>query len=190
MAKGKGKTTKIVAAAAPAGAIAEAYTRMVVKNRVLERLLHLYGLNAGAERIREEILDTALDAMPAEAASFVSVDREAGKLRFDAVRGPVAARLQGLEIEIGTGLVGACADSHKTITVSDVRKDRRHAAEIDEALGFATRSLVAVPVLHGGEIHGVIELVNRTGGDLFTRHDIEVLERVARTAGALLALGE
>lgn len=189
MAKGKGKTAKL-APAAPEGPIAEAYTRMVVKNRVLERLLHLYGLKAGADRIREEILDTALDAMPAEAASFVSVDPAAAKMRFDAVRGPVAARLKGLELDMGTGLVGACAESRKTITVSDVRKDRRHAAEIDEALGFETRSLIAVPVLHGGEVYGIIELVNRTGGDLFTRHDIEVLERVARTAGALLALGE
>jgi Nif-specific regulatory protein len=70
--------------------------------------------------------------------------------------------------------------------VSDVASDPRHAAAFTQALGFETRSLLAVPVLHQDRVLGVIELVNKTGSNQFQRHEIELVERIGRTAGDLL----
>ncbi len=70
--------------------------------------------------------------------------------------------------------------------MSDVANDPRHAAAITKALGFETRSLLAVPVVHQDRALGVIELVNKTGSNAFQRHEVELVERIGRTAGDLL----
>ena len=48
------------------------------------------------------------------------------------------------------------------------------------------RSLLAVPLVHQDKVLGVIELVNKTGSNEFQRHEVELVERVGRTAGDLL----
>ncbi|HVE39223.1 MAG TPA: GAF domain-containing protein, partial [Planctomycetota bacterium] len=80
----------------------------------------------------------------------------------------------------------ACAQDARTLPVSDVANDPRHAAAFTKALGFETRSLLAVPLVHQTKVLGVIELVNKTGSNEFQRHEVELVERVGRTAGDLL----
>ena len=70
--------------------------------------------------------------------------------------------------------------------MSDVAHDARHAAAITKALGFETRSILAVPILHQDRVLGVIELVNKLGSNEFQRHELELVERIGRTAGDLL----
>lgn len=165
----------------------ESAARLSVRNRVLDRLLCLFGSQAGPERLQADLLDTAMEAVPCEASSYF-VRNPRGDLTVTAARGRVSGQLVGLKLKKGQGLAGACAHDARTIAVSDVARDRRHAAQVAKALGFETRSLLAVPVTHGGEVSGVIEIVNKTGGDEFQRHEVELLERIGRTAGDLFAL--
>ena len=129
-----------------------------------------------------------MDTVPSEAGSLIQTRNKKGDLVFVAARGPVGDKIVGIKMKAGQGLVGASARDRRVITVSDVKSDPRHAAEISKKLGFETRSLLAAPIVHDGRCTGVIELVNRKGGDEFQRHEIELLARVARTAGAMLAL--
>jgi Nif-specific regulatory protein len=93
----------------------------------------------------------------------------------------------GLKLKKGQGIAGACAQDARTLPVSDVGRDPRHAASITKALGFETRSILAVPIVHDERVLGVIELVNKLGSNEFQRHELELVERVGRTAGDLLA---
>ena len=93
-----------------------------------------------------------------------------------------------MTLPCGQGLAGAAAEDGRAIAVSDVARDSRHAREFSRQLGFDARSLLAVPLLNHSEVLGVIELVNRRGGDVFARHEIEAVERVARAAGTLFRL--
>lgn len=170
------------------GAIADALTRVQVKSATLERLLHLFSDLTNSKRILDEIVNISADAIPCEAASLLLVDAEGEFLTFVAARGPVADRIKGMKLGAGRGIGGACAADRRTIAVSNVAADPRYAEEVSRKLGFQTRSLLAVPILHKGDILGVIEIVNKRDGDDFPRHEIELLERVARTAGTLLKL--
>jgi GAF domain-containing protein len=165
----------------------ESAAKLSVKNRVLECLLGLVGHDGPVERLHRDLLDTAMEAVPCEASSYF-VRHARGDLVVSAACGRVSEQLLGLRLRKGQGLAGACAEDARVIAVSDVARDPRHAAEIARALGFETRSLVAVPVQHGGVVYGVIELVNKSEGNEFQRHEIELLERIGRTAGDLLAL--
>ncbi|MBV8879463.1 MAG: GAF domain-containing protein, partial [Planctomycetaceae bacterium] len=123
---------------------------------------------------------------PCEASSVFRADRK-GNLTLVAARGRVADKVVGLKLKKGQGIAGACAQDRRTLPVSDVANDPRHAASITKALGFETRSILAVPIVHGDKALGVIELVNKVGSNEFQRHELELVERVGRTAGDLLS---
>ena len=159
--------------------------RLSVKNQVLERLLCLFSGPTLVDRLHNDILDIAMVAVPCEASSVFRRDKKGG-LTLVAARGRVAEKVIGLKLKRGQGIAGACAEDARTLPVSDVASDRRHAAAFTKALGFETRSLLAVPVLHQDRVFGVIELVNKTGSNQFQRHEVELVERIGRTAGDLL----
>lgn len=159
--------------------------RLSVKNQVLERLLCLFSGSGGEARLHNDLLDIAMLALPCEASSIFRTDKK-GNLTLVAARGRVAEKVIGLKLKKGQGIAGACAQDGRFIPVSDVASDPRHAAAITKALGFETRSLLAAPLLHQDRVLGVIELVNKTGSNEFQRHEIELVERIGRTAGDLL----
>ena len=165
----------------------ETVARVSLKARVLERLLCMVGSEAPPERIWNDILDRAMEAVPCEASSFFTADAKGG-LTIVAARGRVSEKILGLKLPPGKGIAGACLLDRRTIAVSDVSRDPRHAAQLAQALGFETRSVLATPVLHDGAALGVLEVINKAGADEFPRHEVELLERIARTAGDLLSL--
>ena len=165
----------------------ETVARISLKAKILERLLCMVGSGVPVERVWSDILDASMEAVPCEASSFFLADASGG-LKIVAARGRVSDKVIGLKLKRGSGLAGACLLDRRTIAVSDVTRDPRFAAQFAQALGFATRSLLAIPVLHDGRALGVVELVNKSGGDEFPRHEVELLERIGRTAGDLLAM--
>jgi Nif-specific regulatory protein len=160
--------------------------RLSLKNTILERLLCLFSGPLEAGRIYEDVLDISMQAIPCEASSFFAASPK-GELTIVAARGSVSGKLRGLKLKKGQGLAGASVADRRLIAVSDVANDPRHAAAFARALGFETRSLVAAPVLHDGKALGVVELVNKAGSNEFQRHELELVERITRTAGDLLA---
>jgi Nif-specific regulatory protein len=159
--------------------------RLSLKNRVLERLLCLFSGPLVAQRLFDDLLDISMEAIPSEASSLF-LKGPKGELTIVAARGTVSSALKGLKLRKGQGLGGASLQDRRLIAVSDVANDPRHAASFARALGFETRSLVAAPVLHDGKALGVIELVNKIGSNDFQRHELELVERISRTAGDLL----
>jgi len=159
--------------------------RLSIKNQVLERLLCLFSGPPDPVRLQNDILDVAMVALPCEASSVFRTDRK-GNLTLVAARGRIAEKVLGLKLKKGQGIAGACAQDARALPVSDVAQDPRHAESITKALGFETRSLLAVPMVHDGRVLGVIELVNKLGSNEFQRHEVELVERVGRTAGDLL----
>lgn len=176
---------------APAGSfetsryLMDSAARLSIKNQVLERLLCLFSGPVVPDRLHNDILDISMTALPCEASSVFRVEKK-GNLTLVAARGRVAEKVIGLKLKKGQGIAGACAQDGRTLPVSEVASDPRHAAAFTKALGFETRSLLAVPIVHQDRVLGVIELVNKTGSNQFQRHEVELVERVGRTAGDLL----
>jgi Nif-specific regulatory protein len=72
-----------------------------------------------------------------------------------------------------------------------VRLDPRFFARVDEAFGFNTRSLVAVPlVLDDGRVLGVIEALNKVSDREFTQDDLGLLLVVAQLAATAMRRAE
>ena len=166
----------------------ENLSRTQIRAAAYDRMLHLFSDLSKPDRVFAEILEIVDEAVPCEAASLLLVTAEDGGMTFVAATGPVAEKIKGMKLGPGIGIAGACARDHAVIAVSDVQKEPRFAKEISKALGFETRSLLAVPILFKGDLAGILELVNKTNGDDWQRHEIELIERIARSAASLINL--
>jgi len=86
-----------------------------------------------------------------------------------------------LELPVGEGIMGRCAEIEAPLRVDDVRRDPRSARrDVDEREGI--RSMVCVPLRVGGTLLGVISAFS-TRPAAFSAHHQKVLEAFAEQAG-------
>ncbi len=101
---------------------------------------------------------------------------EDNNLRFVAASGTAAEEIRPFILKPGQGIAWSVVETQETIQVDDVKNDPRHFADIDLAIGFNTRSLLAVPIRLQDRILGVLEVMNRLDGQPFNRDDVTILE--------------
>ncbi len=118
----------------------------------------------------------------AEASSILLLDDDRQHLYFKIATGEKSQILRKLTVPLGTGLAGWVAQHGESVIVDDVTKDDRFMKQMDNATGFVTRSIAAVPLKLGGEIIGVAEAINKKGRRPFTAADKNILENLANFA--------
>jgi len=127
------------------------------------------------------VMQKATDVLKMEAASVLLLDDEGKELVFKTVVGPQAEKVEGLRLPLGQGVAGWVAREGEPLLVPDVGEDPRFYAGIDEDTGFVTKSALAVPLKVKGKVIGVIEAVNKIGGD-FSQADVELLCSMTQSA--------
>ena len=139
------------------------------------------------ETFLAEILSKANDFVPSMAGSIL-MDRPSDRgntpaetpLHFVAAFGPSARDLLGQTLYADRGIVGAVYRSGDPYLMVDPDADPNFFRGFDEEGNFHTRSVVAVPIRIETTVCGVLELVNRSDGQAYTRKDLELLEIFAR----------
>jgi putative methionine-R-sulfoxide reductase with GAF domain len=134
------------------------------------------------------LLDLALEHTRCEAGTVFHADAVAGELAFEAVRGPRAARLAtlALKVPIGTGIAGFSARENVCVAVSDAAKDPRFHRAVSDAIGYETRSLLCAPIARGAKVLGVLEVLNKRGGEAFRPTDVAVVAYLAHQAAEVM----
>jgi GAF domain-containing protein len=137
------------------------------------------------------ILDASLAVLKASDGSLLLHDVATDELVFSVVRGSLAEQLLGYRLPPGQGIAGDVAAHRRPEIVRDVRVDPRFYAQVDEAMSFRTRSMVAVPVtLDDGRLLGVIEVLNKISDQDFTEDDLNLLLVVAQLAATAMRRAE
>lgn len=134
----------------------------------------------------DEVLDSiaahAALVIRAEASSVLIVDAAKERLVFAAAFGEHGAELVGRSFEMGLGIAGEVVRTKKPINVADAAQHPDFYSEIDEAMRFETRGLIAAPMVFKGEAIGVVEVINRRDGAAFDEGDVELLGVFANLA--------
>ncbi|RJR20450.1 MAG: GAF domain-containing protein [Desulfobacteraceae bacterium] len=86
--------------------------------------------------------------------------------------------LKGFRLKLGQGIAGYVAARGITMIENDVLRSPSFFPEIDQLTGFRTRSVLCVPIISQGRVIGVIEVLNKIGGD-FSEDDSEILQSIA-----------
>lgn len=118
--------------------------------------------------------------------SLLLSDEPGGDLVFVLVRSEVDQALIGRRLKPGEGVAGWVAERGETLLLPDVSSDPRFSRRMDDATGFATRSILAVPLRTGDAVIGVIEIINALDEREFTPDDVEILEAFAEFAAVAI----
>ena len=121
-----------------------------------------------------------------EAGSVLLVDEETGDLVFRvSLQHDEWQIISNVRVPAGTGVVGAVVQEGRPYIVPDVAHDPRFYSEVDEKMGFVTRSILCVPLIVRGQPIGAIEVLNKIGGQ-FTNEDLELLSSIAASVGVAI----
>lgn len=107
------------------------------------------------------LVDAAAEIVEAESASVLLWDARKNELRFAATTSSSRMGLTGQLVPIENSIVGTVMRENRVIAVSDVENDQRHYSQLDQQVGFRTRSVLGVPMRSKNRLIGVLEAVNK-----------------------------
>ncbi len=111
-----------------------------------------------------------------EAASVALYNKENDDLSFSVATGGDEEGIVRWRIAMGQGIAGLVAQTRESMLSNDPRHDSRWFGQVDNSSGYVTRNLAAVPMIRGGELIGVLEVLNRSGEDGFSDNDLILLQ--------------
>ncbi len=155
--------------------------------RTLELLLEVGRLLSSKLELGElltTVLELSTKVVDAESASLLLLDPKTNELYFDVALGlgPAASKVR---LPMGQGIAGAVAQARTSEIIPDVRQDPRWSPAMDDATGFVTRDIMAVPMLIKGKLVGVLEAINKRGGK-FGEEDLRAFEAFASQAAVAI----
>ncbi|MBM4301603.1 MAG: PAS domain S-box protein [Deltaproteobacteria bacterium] len=127
----------------------------------------------------EAVLYSSKEAVAAEAASVLLLDSEKKNFRFYGVEGPAKPVLLDVTFPVDQGLAGYVFQTQKSAIFNEVQQHPRFYGKVDSVSGFQTKNLVAIPLAAGDEKIGVLEVLNKAGGEPFYEEDRLLLESIA-----------
>ena len=112
----------------------------------------------GHRALLQSIVDVARAIFGAKASSVFLLDEEADELVFEAVSGEGAGDLIGMRIPSSTGIAGWVLVTGQPIVIDDLQQDPRFAREAAERTGYVPEGLMAVPLVNGETVLGVLQV--------------------------------
>ena len=156
----------------------------------LECNLHTISTSGHLLDMIMDILSIALEAVESENGSILLLDEETDELVFVTVVGDRQDELTGYRIPAESGVAGWVNRTRRSALVPNVRKDDRWISAVDQSVGFHTRSLMAVPLVLGERVLGVMEIVNALPEKNFNEKDLALIQLVARLASFVFGCTE
>ncbi len=167
--------------------------------QALVEIIGYIGTSLNQDDILRMIIDSACQLLNAEAGSLFLLEEETGDLVLHVANNLQGQSMIGVRVPSGKGIIGYVVRTGETVLVADTSQDARHYTQVDQASGFATRSILAVPLrvrtlVLGGErgitqehIIGGLEALNKREGT-FTQEDARLLETFANQAATVLEI--
>jgi signal transduction histidine kinase len=152
------------------------YRRLMEISRVLSSTLDLPSL-------LRRIIEAARELTETEAASILLADPGTGELRFEASTHPALdSHWSHRAVSLDGSIAGRVAAQGQPLLIRDVAADPRRLRPVEHASAFASRSVLAVPLIARDKTIGVLEAVNKAGAQDFNADDADTLETLAAQA--------
>ncbi|MDR2193710.1 MAG: sigma 54-interacting transcriptional regulator [Treponema sp.] len=129
-----------------------------------------------------EIIDSAARLCDAESASLLLQNKETGFLYFEVALGPKGHDAKSFIVKPGEGIAGWVFEHNEAVVLSDAGNDKRHLFAISRSIDYPCKTMMTVPMRVKERCIGVIELINKKDGQVFTKNDLEWLEIFANQA--------
>ncbi len=155
---------------------------MVDARVALETLLDLTRGLRGERPLEEalaEVTRAAVRLLRANHASLRLLD-ESGQHLLAAVRSGAGSEVPALRFRRGEGIIGWVSEHGQCVRLDDARNDPRFKRKLSRQ-GFIIGSMIAVPMLAGGRVFGVLS-VSSEHTNAFIEEDEQLLQLLANCA--------
>ncbi len=161
----------------------DALNRQLVKQtRYLNTYLTVSSMVAQCldpHELLEAVLNVVMETVSAEGASVLLLDEDQSNFRFYSIEGPAKQCLMSATFPADKGIASSVLQTQKSEVVNDVHIDPRFYGKIDSEYGFVTQNLIVIPLTAGEEKIGVMEVLNKSGGEPFTDEERLLLDSIA-----------
>jgi len=142
----------------------------------------------GPERreLLASIVSVARAVFGAAAGSILLIDEAAGELVFEATAGEGEEHLVGNRFPIDQGIAGWVAATGEAMIVDDLAASSVFARDIAEGTRYVPDSIMAAPVICGGVVLGVLEVLDPAPQSRSSLGDLDLLTLLAGQAGIAL----
>ena len=151
------------------------------RNRELEaarRISEALFKHLRVEELVPQALNTALEVVGCQEGSVLMASPEKEQLVFYYTVGEQAPKI-GTSFPWTEGIAGTVFSTGEPLVIQDVKQDKRHFGNIDQATGFTTQDMIALPLKHWeGHTIGVLEVMNKKTGRL-DQSDLDILTIIA-----------
>jgi GAF domain-containing protein len=138
------------------------------------------------DELLHSVVAVARAIFGAAAAAVFLLDREADTLTFTAVSGVGEDNLVGSTFPARFGVVGWVVASGEPIEVDDLATNRPCADEIAHITGYRPQALMVAPLVSGGEVLGLIVVLDPVAQSRSNLTDLELLAMFADQAAVAL----
>jgi signal transduction histidine kinase len=157
----------------------ERYERIIELNRHLNAVLDL-------PLLLQLIIEAARELTDSENSSILLVDRKSGDLYFEAATVVGKEKLQRVIVPMDSSIAGWVVQHNEPVVIEDVEEDDRHFKQADREIAYTTRDMIAVPMSVKGRVIGVLNALNKAGGQSFDEDDVNLLTILAAQAAVAI----
>jgi phosphoserine phosphatase RsbU/P len=137
-------------------------------------------------KLLQLIMTAAAELLDAETSSLMLVDEDTNELVIEVATGSIGAKAEQQRIPIGAGIAGWTLATRQVAIVEDPASDDRFFPGVGEFLQYATRNLLAVPMLVKDRSIGVVEVINKRNNARFSERDAELAAALASLAAVAI----
>lgn len=164
----------------------EALRRDYERLRIAHEFQRFIRIERDLHSLLAKILDIAFELIPAENGVILLRDEKTNELVVEAVK---QKKGDGTKVLISETLLSHVASRRQGVLTSDALDDERFNSS-HSIVGLGVRSCMAVPMLTGNEVRGVMFLDSRERIGAFTTKDLDVLSAIASQATIALENSE
>jgi len=156
----------------------DSYLRLIEIARDLASTLDL-------DTLLNDIVRTSADITHAEAASILLYDDTARQLYFQVATNIDEPTMRGLVVPLENSFAGWIVTNRQAIRIDDAHKDKRFFSDVEQSIGYVTKSLLGIPLITKNKVVGVLEVINKRRGR-FTDPDESMLSVLGAQAAVAI----
>ena len=139
------------------------------------------------DKIIANVVNLTLNSLNTTASSLLLLGADNKKdLYFQLAGGPTAGQLKRLHSGRQSSIADWVLRNAKPMMVNNPEKNSGFYKLMDDATGFRTRHALAAPLISEGKIFGVIEVMNKTNGEIFSKHNLNTIQYCANMSSTSL----
>ncbi|MBN2288479.1 MAG: sensor domain-containing diguanylate cyclase [Candidatus Glassbacteria bacterium] len=159
------------------------YEKKIGWMRVLMDIGNALNSTLELEKLFDLIVDSAIRELQAGLGSLMILDQ--GFLTVKAARGMSEDLIGRIRIPLGESVTGWVAEHAEPLLLEDITRDKRFGYK-DAQRRYASNSCLSVPIMHKGEVLGVLNCTDKAGGGVFTGDDLEFMITLASQAAVAI----